>query len=277
MRCSLIVLCWLVLAPAAWAQVDVKDILEQARANVRHDEFVNKGQGVRVTGRTTWLGRDATWRLEFLPGGQFRTMYQTALSGAPVVSCQGWDGKRSWITDWSGGQRQVGLGELAEERFLVSVLTGSWLLRDGPFTAKLEKADANAVVLRLERTDLHIEATLTLDRASLHPRQLRLGAGGPALTYSFEGWGTDEPVPMPKAIRREGRRPKGQRKVIRLEAPVAAPGLAVADLAKPGAPPPPDPFRHETARETRGQESTERSFAGTAAGQRQGRGLVHPR
>jgi hypothetical protein len=237
MRRFLAALSWLVLVSATWAKGDIQDILDRARANVRHDEFVKKGQGVRVTGRATWLGRDTTWQLEFLPGGQFRTTYQTMLSGAPLVECRAWDGKRSLITDWSGGQRQVGLGELGEERFLMSVLTGSWLLRDGPFTAKLDKSDADAVVLRLERADLQIEAILTLDRTCLRPRQLGFGDGDSVLTYSFDGWTAAGPVPMPKAIIREDRRLKPQRDVLRLDAPVAVPGLAAADLVKPAGPP----------------------------------------
>lgn len=179
--------------------------------------------------------------LTYEKGGRYRLQ----LSGTEQVTA-GFDGQRSWTVSSSETADEGALVDGRLPALATWVLTGAWLQAKGPCAVQSleESHQAGIITLTLRARNSQDLARLILDRRTYRPTTLVLGYPAPDEIWHFDDYRTALGVTLPYRLTQTRETGTASYRFTRLsaappftrnpfhlalEAPIAAPGEAVAE------------------------------------------------
>lgn len=190
-RAAFTAFCLALISPGASASAATRDldaVLAQARAAVGTD-WARTHAGIRMSGRSEYLGLDGTTDLVLMADGRFVRRVDAA-----IPSGLGFDGARVWLTDRAGMPRVLDHAERAWAEIRMAVVAGTWMREGSPVTVTLGSpfartgAAPDTIALTLRHRRSGFECELRLDARTGLPavltRRAIVGEDG----LRFEGY-----------------------------------------------------------------------------------------
>lgn len=169
-------------------QMDTAQVLANVRHALHYERFATTPADLVIDGAGRYLGVADSYRLRFAPSGKFVETYTGRLN-----QTTGFDGKTTWMVDFSGMPRVLEMQEKETAQMTIWVLTGRWLAAKGPLAVSLlpEQSDARQIALRLRLKGGLLESTLLIDSVSWQPRTLRYAVVSGPQEWTFEDYRAD--------------------------------------------------------------------------------------